>query len=24
VLHPKEVMDTLGVDEQESACRARP
>ncbi|MFZ2296643.1 MAG: branched-chain amino acid ABC transporter substrate-binding protein, partial [Aquabacterium sp.] len=24
VLHPKEVLDTLGVDEQESACKARP
>jgi ABC transporter substrate binding protein (PQQ-dependent alcohol dehydrogenase system) len=24
VLHPKEVMDTLGVDEQESSCKARP
>ena len=24
VLHPKEVMDTLGVDEAESACRQRP
>jgi ABC transporter substrate binding protein (PQQ-dependent alcohol dehydrogenase system) len=24
VLHPKEVLDTLGVDEQESACRQRP
>ena len=23
VLHPKEVLDTLGVDEQESACKAR-
>lgn len=24
VLHPKEVMDTLGVDEAESACKQRP
>ncbi len=24
VLHPTEVMDTLGVDEKESTCRARP
>jgi hypothetical protein len=24
VLHPREVMDTLGVDEQESSCKARP
>lgn len=24
VLHPREVMDTLGVDEAESACKARP
>lgn len=24
VLHPTEVMDTLGVDEKESACRSRP
>lgn len=24
VLHPKEVMDTLGVDETESACKQRP
>ncbi len=24
VLHPKEVLDTLGVDEAESACRQRP
>jgi ABC transporter substrate binding protein (PQQ-dependent alcohol dehydrogenase system) len=24
VLHPKEVLDTLGVDEQESACKSRP
>lgn len=24
VLHPSEVMDTLGVDEKESACKARP
>jgi hypothetical protein len=24
VLHPTEVMDTLGVDEKESACKARP
>ncbi|MDP2263082.1 MAG: branched-chain amino acid ABC transporter substrate-binding protein [Hydrogenophaga sp.] len=24
VLHPKEVMDTLGVDESESTCRQRP
>lgn len=24
VLHPKEVLDTLGFDEQESACRSRP
>lgn len=24
VLHPKEVLDTLGIDEQESACKARP
>jgi ABC transporter substrate binding protein (PQQ-dependent alcohol dehydrogenase system) len=24
VLHPTEVMDTLGVDEKESICRARP
>lgn len=24
VLHPKEVLDTLGVDEQESACRQQP
>jgi hypothetical protein len=24
VLPPKEVLDTLGVDEQESACRQRP
>jgi ABC transporter substrate binding protein (PQQ-dependent alcohol dehydrogenase system) len=24
VLHPKEVLDTLGVDEQESACKQRP
>jgi ABC transporter substrate binding protein (PQQ-dependent alcohol dehydrogenase system) len=24
VLHPTEVMDTLGVDEKESLCRARP
>jgi ABC transporter substrate binding protein (PQQ-dependent alcohol dehydrogenase system) len=24
VLHPKEVLDTLGVDEKESACKARP
>ena len=23
-MHPKEVLDTLGVDEQESACKARP
>ena len=23
VLHPKEVLDTLGVDEAESACRSR-
>ena len=23
VLHPKEVLDTLGVDEKESACKAR-
>lgn len=24
VLHPKEVMDTLGVDESETACKQRP
>ncbi|MEY4737602.1 MAG: hypothetical protein RL302_1921 [Pseudomonadota bacterium] len=24
VMHPKEVLDTLGVDEQESTCRKRP
>jgi hypothetical protein len=24
VLHPKDVLDTLGVDEAESACRQRP
>ena len=24
VLHPREVLDTLGVDEKESACKARP
>jgi ABC transporter substrate binding protein (PQQ-dependent alcohol dehydrogenase system) len=24
VLHPTEVLDTLGVDEKESACRTRP
>lgn len=24
VLHPTEVMDTLGMDEKESTCRARP
>jgi ABC transporter substrate binding protein (PQQ-dependent alcohol dehydrogenase system) len=24
VLHPKEVLDTLGVDEQESTCKQRP
>ena len=24
VLHPREVMDTLGVDEAESACKQRP
>lgn len=24
VLHPKEVMDTLGVDEAETACKQRP
>ncbi len=24
VLHPTEVLDTLGVDEKESACKARP
>jgi len=24
VLHPREVLDTLGVDEQESACKQRP
>jgi ABC transporter substrate binding protein (PQQ-dependent alcohol dehydrogenase system) len=24
VLHPKEVMDTLGVDEAESTCKQRP
>lgn len=24
VLHPTEIMDTLGVDERESACKARP
>jgi len=24
VLHPKEVLDTLGFDEQESACKSRP
>jgi len=24
VLHPVEVMDTLGVDEKESACKAKP
>lgn len=24
VLHPKEVLDTLGIDEQESACKSRP
>ena len=24
VLHPKDVLDTLGVDEQESTCRSRP
>lgn len=24
VLHPLEVMDTLGVDEKESACKAKP
>jgi ABC transporter substrate binding protein (PQQ-dependent alcohol dehydrogenase system) len=24
VLHPTEVMDTLGVDEKESACKSRP
>lgn len=24
VLHPTEVLDTLGVDEKESTCRARP
>jgi ABC transporter substrate binding protein (PQQ-dependent alcohol dehydrogenase system) len=24
VMHPTEVLDTLGVDEKESACKARP
>jgi len=24
VLHPKEVLDTLGVDQQESACKTPP
>ena len=24
VLHPTEVLDTLGVDEKETACKARP
>ena len=24
VLHPREVLDTLGVDEKETACKARP
>lgn len=24
VLHPKDVLDTLGVDEAETACRQRP
>jgi ABC transporter substrate binding protein (PQQ-dependent alcohol dehydrogenase system) len=24
VLHPTEVMDTLGVDEKESPCKAKP
>lgn len=24
VLHPKEVMDTLGVDEAQSTCKQRP